>query len=199
MAPKPRSALILIPVWLLVGLATVISIAVTVYRPDRPVATIAPGSSVGPDFVVQVIRPRMGLPLAGIVPPAWFGFEGHLGFDARSAGASVGAVGPDRLVLRAAGWDVELAGDGRGGVTDASAVVFELLFEGRVRRVRALPGDPAVGTLELAGTPGGGGFSGHFDIELARCLDAATGEDLGWPPQPFVLHGSFDRLRPGGG
>ena len=65
--------------------------------------------------------------------------------------------------------------------------------------VRALPGDPAVGTLELAGTPGGGGFSGDFDIELARCVDAATGEDLGWSPQPFVLHGSFDRLRPGGG
>ena len=36
---------------------------------------------------------------------------------------------------------------------------------------------------------------GRFEIELPRCENAATGEALGWPPAPLVLHGSFDRLR----
>ena len=44
-----------------------------------------------------------------------------------------------------------------------------------------------------------GELSGSFDIELTRCEDAETGEPLGWPPEPLVLHGSFDRLRVGRG
>jgi hypothetical protein len=39
-------------------------------------------------------------------------------------------------------------------------------------------------------------MSGSFDIELSHCEDAETGTPLGWPPQPFILHGSFDRLPP---
>ena len=30
--------------------------------------------------------------------------------------------------------------------------------------------------------------------ELARCEDANTAKPLGWPPEPLLLHGSFDRL-----
>jgi hypothetical protein len=43
--------------------------------------------------------------------------------------------------------------------------------------------------------PESGELSGSFDIELARSEDADTGTPLGWPPQPLVLHGSFDRLQ----
>lgn len=182
------------PSWILLSLLLLAGLAVVAYRPDRPVATIVPGSSSGPAFVVQVIRPRLGLPLGGILPPQLFGLEAHLGFDSTSTGATIGSVGPGRLELGADDWDLVLDGDGR--VTPDTQVVFELMFEERLRRVRCRPGDPAVGTLNTTALAESGELSGSFDIELARCEDADTGTPLGWPPQPLVLHGSFDRLPP---
>ncbi len=173
--------------------------AVFAYRPDRPVATIVPGSSSGPAFVVQVIRPRSGLPLGGILPPQLFGLEADLGFDSQSAGASIGSVGPGRLELGADGWDLALVLDGDGRVAPETQVVFDLVFEDQLRKVRCRPGDPAVGLLSTTVLPESGELSGRFDVELARCEDAETGTPLGWPPKPFVLHGSFDRLPPQAG
>lgn len=69
------------PWWIGLSLLLLSGLAIVAYRPDRPVATIVPGSSSGPAFVVQVIRPRVGLPLGGILPPQLFGLEEHLGFD----------------------------------------------------------------------------------------------------------------------
>ena len=164
------------------------------YRPDRPVATLVPGSSPGPAFVVQIIRPRAGLPLGGIAPPHLFGLEEHLGFDSSSAGATFGSPGPERLELGADDWELVLVLDADGRVTSETEVVFELVFQERLRRVRCRPDDPASGTLSITALTESGEHSGSFDIELARCEDADTGVPLGWPPQPFVLHGSFDRL-----
>ena len=183
------------PSWILLSLLVLLAgLSVVAYRPDRPVATIVPGSSSGPAFVVQIIRPRLGLPLGGILPPQLFGLEAHLGFESTSAGASIGSVGPGRLELGADDWDLVLVLDGDGRVTPETQVVFELVFEERLRRVRCRPGDPAVGTLSTTALAESGELSGSFDIELARCEDADTGKPLGWPPEPLVLHGSFDRL-----
>ena len=87
----------LLPLGLLAGLAALVCSVLVAYRPDRPAATIVPGSSSGPAFVVQIIRPRLGLPLGGILPPQLFGLEAHLGFESTSAGASIGSVGPGCL------------------------------------------------------------------------------------------------------
>lgn len=186
---RPPLALILLAVLLvLVCLAAI-------YRPDRPVATIEPGSSSGPAFVAQIIRPRLGLPLGGILPPSIFGFEGHLGFDSASPGAAVGRIEPGRLEFRSDGWDVTIVLDGSGRIAAETEAVFELLFENTIRKVRCRTADPAVGTFTMDALPGNSGeVSGSFDIELPRCEDADTGTPLGWPPKPFILHGSFDRL-----
>ena len=193
MTDDPRPSRLLLPLGLLAGFAVLVSTLV-VYRPDRPVATIVPGSSPGPAFVVQIIRPRLGLPLGGIVPPQLFGLEAHLGFESTSAGASIGSVGPGRLELGADDWDLVLVLDADGQVTPETQVVFELMFEEQLRRVRCRPGDPAIGTLSTTSLAESGEHTGSFDIELARCEHADTGQPLGWPPQPLVLHGSFDRL-----
>ncbi len=191
--PKPSP--ILIPLGLLAGLAVVVYFCLfVIYRPDRPVGTIVPGSSSGPAFVVQIIRPRLGLPLGGVLPPQLFGLEAHLGFDSTSAGATIGSVGPGRLELGADDWDLVLVLDADGRVTPETQVVFELVFEERLRRVRCRPGDPAIGTFSTTALAESGELSGSFDIELARCEDADTGKPLGWPPEPLVIHGSFDRL-----
>jgi len=182
------------PSWILFSLLLMAGFAVVAYRPDRPVATIVPGSSSGPAFVVQVIRPRLGLPLGGILPPQLFGHEAHLGFDSGSAGASIDSVGPGRLELGADDWNLVLDLDSEGRVTPETQVVFKLEFEERLRMVRCRPGVPAVGIFNTAGLAGSDEISGSFDIELARCEDADTGAPLGWPSQPLVLHGSFDRL-----
>ena len=79
-------------------------------------------------------------------------------------------------------------------MTPETQVVFELMFEERLRRVRCQPGDPTVGTLNTTVLAESGELSGSFDIELARCEHADTGQPLGWPAEPLVLHGSFDRL-----
>ena len=179
---------------LLAGIALVVSVILVHYRPDRPVATIVPASSSGPAFVVQVIRPRLGLPLGGLLPPQLFGVDAHLGFDSTSDGASIRSVVPRRIELATNDWDLLLAVDSDGRVTSETQVVFNLVFEDRLRRVRCQPGDSPVGTLKTVKLGESGELSGSFDIELAHCEDAETGTSLGWPPKPLILHGSFDRL-----
>lgn len=200
MTTDSRRSRLRLPLISLAGSVFLICCTLVVYRPDRPVADIEPGSAPGPAFVVQIIRPRSGLPLGGLLPPRFFGLESHIGFDSKSPGASasVTSVPPTRLELRADGWDVILVADAAGRVKPETEVVFELMFEDRQRRVRCRPGEPAVGTLQIVVvlTEEDGVLSGNFDVELARCEDAETGEPLGWPSQPLVLHGSFDGLSP---
>ena len=178
----------------LVGLATVVGLLFLLYRPDRPVANIVPASSSGPTFVVQVIRPRLGLPLGGLLPPRLFGLDSHLGFDSKSEGATVHRVASGRIQLGANDWDLLLLFDDEGRVASGTEVVFDLVFEDRVRRVRCRPGNPATGEVKTVVLNEAGEISGSFDIELAHCEDAKTGKPLGWPPKPFILHGSFDRF-----
>ncbi len=194
MTPDPKPSRIPRRLVLLAAFIGVVFFAVVAYRPDRPVATIVPGSSSGPAFVVQIIRPRLGLPLGGLLPPQLFGLEAHLGFDSDSTGALIGSVGPGRLELGSADWVLVIVLDDDGRVAPDTQVVFELEFEGSLRRIRCRPRDPAVGTFSAARLPDSSELSGSFDIELARSEDAETGTPLGWPPKPFVLHGSFDRL-----
>ena len=144
------------------------------YRPDRPVETIAPGSSAGPAFVVQIIRPRMGLPLGGILPPDIFGLDEQLVFESTGAGASIDRVGPRRIELSGDDWSLVYALDADGRVTSETEVVFEFVFEDQPRTVRCRPGDPAIGTVSTTNLAGSGELSGSFDIELAHCEDAET-------------------------
>lgn len=165
-----------------------------VYRPDRPAARIEPGSSPGPAFAVQVIRPRAGLPLGGLLPPQVFGLEADLGFGSESAGARVRHVDARRVELEADGGELVLVHDGAGRALEGTEVVFELTFEERPRRVRCRLAQGGLAEVEVAELPGTGELAGRFDLDLTRCEDAATGERLGWPSVPLVLHGSFDRL-----
>ncbi len=115
----------MITIWFILPLGSALAFAVVFwsvvfYQPDRPVATIVLGSSPGPAFVVQIIRPRFGLPLGGILPPQLFGLDPHLGFESTSDGAHVGDVGPGGLELAADGWDLVLRLDAEGRVSPRS-------------------------------------------------------------------------------
>lgn len=175
------------------GIVIVLSFSFSLYRPDSPLPKISPGTSSEPTFVVQVIRPREGLPLGGLLPPQLFGVDAQLVFDSATEGARH-SIGQEGIELRADGWELKLVFDRDGRVTPETEIVYELIFEERNRKVRCRPSDPAVGTLKITKLEGSGELSGYFDIELSNCEDAETGKPLGWPPKPFVLHGSFDRL-----
>ena len=187
-----RPSRLVLPLILVVSFLVLLGIA---YRPDRPVAPITPGTSAGPEFIVQIVRPRGGLPLGGLLPPQLFGQDAKLGFDSSSDGATVVGVGPGGLELSAADWELVVVVDDDGNVSDETEVVFELIFQEQVRRVRCRPAGPAVGSFTTTHTAGSDELSGRFHIELPHCEDAETGKPLGWPPAPLVLHGSFDRLR----
>ncbi|MFT5287839.1 MAG: hypothetical protein ACI8TQ_004027 [Planctomycetota bacterium] len=194
MTPNSQPSKIPTMLMMLVGVFVVFALIVVVNKPDRPVPTIVPGSSSEPTFVVQIIRPRMGLPLGGILPPELFDLEEHLGFDSSSPGASIGDVGYERLELSSDDWNLVIVRDGEGRVTSETHVVFDLLFEERPRRVRCRPDDYAIGSFSTTKLSDSTDLSGNFDIEVAHCEDAEAGTPLGWPPQPLILHGSFDRL-----
>lgn len=178
---------------LLLAVLVLLCVGVSSYRPDRPIKRIEPGSSSVPTFAAQIIRPRTGLPLGGVLPPELFGVDGQLTFDSTVPSASY-RVNDGGIELSADGWVLRLAFDDVGHVAVETEVVFDLIFEDRVRTVRCRPDDPVEGHVEIIELLESGEISGHFDIQLPHCEDAKTGERLDWPPRPFVLRGSFDRL-----
>ncbi len=178
---------------LVVAIAIILSLTLNLYRPDSPLPVIPPGTSSEPTFVVQVIRPWEGMPLGGLLPPELFGVDAQLGFDSATEGAKH-SIRQERIELSADGWELKLVFDSDGRVTAETEIVFKLIFEDRIRNVRCRPSDPTIGTLKINILEKSGERSGSFDVELSNCEDAETGKPLGWPPKPFVLHGSFDRL-----
>lgn len=150
-------------------------------------ATIVPGSSPGGAFVVQVIRPRLGLPLGGLFPPQLFGLEEELTFHSTTPCATIGTVTASRIELSADRWELVLVIDDDGRVSPETYLVFKFVFENRLRKVRCLPDDPVVGTLDTTKLATTGKLSGRFDIELTRCEDAKIGESLNWPPSPLIV------------
>lgn len=182
------------PFLLILGFLILVGLISVAYPPDRPADFIEPGTSSGPAFVVQIIRPRASLPLAGLIPPQLLGADAQLKFDSNSVGATIGRVGPQRIELASQNWDLTLALDADGSVNVETQVVFEIMFRESLRKVRCRPANPVVGSMKTLALADADELSGNFSIELGPCIDAVTGKSLGWPTQPFILHGSFDRL-----
>ena len=184
-----------LPIWIAAGLFSLICASLIAYRPDRPIPRIEAGSSSVPTFAVQLIRPRTALPMGGLLPPQLFGLEGHLGFDSSTQDASVRHFGSEGLVLAARDWELKLLLDDAGRPTAESEIVFELVFQDELRKLRCRPNDPPIGEFTMNALADSDERAGHFDIEFARSEDARTGDPLAWPAEPFVVRGSFDRLR----
>lgn len=183
-----------------VGLGLVVLLLLTVYRADPPRPLVEPGSSAGPTFFVQVLRPALGLPLGGVVPPGLFGVDSELGFDGSRSDASIEwrgdtSPGEGELVMTADDWEVVVAidQDGRLNLSETEAI-FSFTFEERRVRVVAWPTEQARGRCQVEWLDGGRELGGMFEVELQKCVDSETGLSLGWPPSPLVLRGSFDRI-----
>lgn len=173
-------------------IASMIFLTVSLYRPDDPLPAIEPGSSAGPTFIVQIIRPREGLPLGGLLPPQVFGVDAELTFSSEAIDSRF-KLGKEVLVLSSANWELRLEYDNSGNIRPDSRIEFDLIFEEQQRHVRCKPGTPPIGTFQISEIAPNE-FSGSFTLELPDCEDAETGESLGWPPKPFMLRGSFDRI-----
>lgn len=155
----------------------------------------------GPAFEVRVVVPRMARPLGGILPD-WVvkkmdGTPSELRFDHTSSGAQVGSVGPDRLELRADGWDLLIETDGEGRVAPGTHIVFPLALGGRHLRLDCRPADRASGALRTTKGAGSDEFDGRFLVFVTACKNAQSGKLTNWPSRPLTLRGRFQGLPPG--
>ncbi|HEV7904341.1 MAG TPA: hypothetical protein VGO96_10905 [Pyrinomonadaceae bacterium] len=167
-------------------------------EPDEPFGASVSETSGGTSFEARVVVPRSGLPFGGILPD-WLvarmdGTPRELRFDHTSRGAQVGSVGPDRLELRAEGWELFIQIDGEGRIAPGTRLVFPLALGGRQLRLRCRPADRATGYLHTATRAGSDMLDGRFLVELATCENAESGKTIEWPPAPLTLRGSFNGL-----
>ena len=190
-----KTSLIIIALGLLACLAWLVWLG---SRPDEPVAESISDTSRGPSFEVRVVMPRSGLPLGGILPD-WVvgkldGTPRELRFDHTSRGAQIGSVGPDRLELRADGWDFFIETDGEGRVAPETRLVFPLGLGGRQVRLSCRPADRATGYLRTTTRAGSDVLGGSFLVELATCKNAESEKATNWPPAALTVRGSFEGL-----
>jgi hypothetical protein len=175
---------------------------------DTPVVSATSGS---PEFAVQVEKPRMDRPFAGLLPGPLEAFlTSDLRFGHASAGAKVGRVEPNHVELSAERWDLVIETDAEGKITAGTRLVFPLEIADVLVPMRCRPADPAIGYLKATPRPSTSEsktsdlLDGRFIIELARCEKAQTGKILdteaggdpgqAWPSSPLTLRGSFAGL-----
>lgn len=196
MKPSRKIWLIVIAVALLGGLAWLAS------RAKKPVDLVGEtvlDTSQGPAFEVQVVMPRGGLPLFGILPD-WVVRKhnltpAELRFDHKSPGARIGSVGQDHVELSADGWELFIETDGEGRVAQGTHLVFPTGLGGRRVRLNCRPADRANGYLSTTTRAGSDDLGGRFLVELANCKNAESGKTIDWPPAPLTIRGSFAGAR----
>jgi hypothetical protein len=182
---------------IIVGLALLACLVVLVLlsRPDAPVAENVLDASQGPAFEVRVIVPRMARPLGGILPDSLVrkldGTPSELRFDHTSRGAQIPSVEPNRLELKADGWDLFIETDGEGRVAPGTHLVFPLALGGRQVRLNCRPADPTTGYLHTTTRAGSNDLGGRFLVELATCKNDESRKAIEWPPSPLTVRGSF--------
>ena len=192
------------PALALVTLLVVAWLVVMASMSDPPAV---PDGSGGPWFDVRVEKPRMARPLGGLLPERVFGTE--LRFGDASPGAEVGHVGPDRLELRAAGWELVLLVDPKGAINPESHIVFPIELGGKRLSLRCGPGNGAGdgdgdgsdegdrGTLQVTRRPDTQVHDGTFVATFATCVHDDTDKSIAWPPSALVVRGSFAGLASG--
>ena len=197
--------------WLIIAaLALLACLVWIVSRPEGPDAASVSGTSRGPSFEVHVEKPRLSRFLFGILPTRLeekLMGGGELRFSHASRGAHVGNVGHDRLELRADGWDLIIQTDGAGRIAPETRLVFPIEIAEVQYTLRCRPADAAVGSLQATTRESSDVLDGRFLIELAACVNAATGKILdteaggrqgdAWPQTPLTLRGSFAGLPQG--
>ena len=194
--------------WLImIALVLLACLVWLVLRPDVPDAASVPDTSQVPSFEVSVEKPRMDRFLGGILPTkleARLLGGGELRFDHASRGAHVGSVRPDRLELRAEGWDFLIETDGEGRLAPETRLVFPIEIAEKQLTLRCRPAERATGYLQATSRAGSDVLDGRFLVELANCVNAETGKIIdteaganpgdAWPSSPLILRGSFGGL-----
>lgn len=176
-------------------------------RPDKQNGVSVSDASRSSSFEVSVEKPRMDRFLFGILPSkieAKLVGGGELRFDQTSRGAKVGSADRDRLELSADGWNLYIAVNGEGRITQQTRLVFPIEIAEKIWTLRCRPADQAKGYLRTTTRSGSDVLDGNFLVEFALCEDARSGKILdtetgarpgdAYPSFPFTLRGSFEGL-----
>jgi hypothetical protein len=193
-----KASLLVIALAIVAGLVAFVVLRLRSHDLDELVGESVLDTSQGPAFVVRVVMPRAGLPFGGILPDAlvkkFDGTPRELRFDQTSSGAQIGNIGPDRLELRADGWDLSIETDGEGRINPGTHLAFPLGLGGRRLRLDCRPADRPTGYLHTTTHAGSDELGGRFFVELATCENAESGKTTNWPPAPLTVGGSFEGL-----
>jgi hypothetical protein len=192
---------------MIVALALVAGLAVLALRRDGSLDVNALDPLDGPSFVVEVQKARSSRPLFGLLPAPIeekMVEHGDLRFSHQSPGAEIGSIRCDRIELRADGWDLlieveveaEVEAETEGQIGSGTYLVFPLVLAGKPRTLRCRPDEDAVGYLYTTARAGSDTLDGRFELKLAACELAETGEAIDWPSSPLTVRGSFVGLRP---
>lgn len=195
---------------IIIALALLAYVLAFIVWPGGRGAPAVSDASRGPSFEVRVERPRIDRFLYGILPveleETLLG-GGALRFGHASPGARVGGVGPDRIELKADGWDLLVETDGRGGIGRGTRLVFPMELAEVKYRLRCRPTDGPAGYLHAAPRKDSDLLDGQFVVELSPCENAETGKAIdteaggspgrAWPSPPLTLRGSFAGLPQG--
>ncbi len=195
MKRSTQTLLIIIPLALLIVIASIVWLG---SRPDQSNRIVADGianTSPAPAFEVRVGVPRMGRPLGGILPD-WVvtkmeGTPSELRFDHTSAGARIVSVRLNRVELKADDWDFLIETDAEGRVSTGTRLVFPLALGGRHLKLNCGPAEPANGNLSTTTRSGSDEIVGQFIVELATCKNARSGKVIEWPPAALTVRGGF--------
>jgi hypothetical protein len=195
MKKSVKTSLIIIALVLLACLAWLIWLGSRPDEPDETFAESVSNTSRGAAFEVRVVMPRAGLPLGGILPD-WLvkkleGTPSELRFDHTSSGAQIPSVAPNRVELRADGWEFLIETDAEGRVAQGTRLVFPLALGGRHVRLNCRPAEPASGYLRTSTRAGSNDLDGRFVVELPTCKNAESGKTTNWPPAALTVRGSF--------
>jgi len=177
--------------------ASLVGLVVLGLRPDEWVDTRISDTHQGPWFVVQVVRPRSGRPLFGLLPKVIeTKMQGNdeQGFDNESRGANIGSIGHDRVEFSADGWELVIVIDDEGQVTSGTHLVFPMTIANKQRTLRCLPADLASGYLRTTKSAGADTLNGRFVVEFAHCENLETGNTIEWPPAALTVRGGFSGL-----
>jgi hypothetical protein len=150
----------------------------------------------GPAFEVQVEMPAFNSGRAPWeIPGVILGYDHGPRFDQASPGAQVGKITPDHIELSAdGGWDLVIATDGEGRLTQGTHVAFPVKLGGRPLKFNCRPADLTVGYLHTTHT-GSDELEGNFQLEVSICKNAASGRTAAWPYQPLKVRGNFAGLK----
>lgn len=193
----PGKKILVLIIALALLLACIVALRLRRGKPSDPTTSETSRLSVGPAFQVQVELPAFNAGRAPWeIPGVILGYDQGPRFNQASPGARIGKIAANHIELSAdGGWEILIETDGEGLLTQGTYVAFPVKLGGRPLTFNCRPAVQPIGYLHTAARTDSGELEGSFQLEVARCKNAASGKTAAWPYHPLKVRGTFAGLK----